>query len=69
MITHPALITVTIAEREREAARRRLLAQARASRSSRRRRDGGRRRRLRDLFRRPRPVVGSGLRLSAPWRS
>jgi hypothetical protein len=69
MITHPALVTVTIAEREREAARRRLLAQARASRPSRRRRDGGRRRRLKDLFRRPRPAGSTVLRPSAPWRS
>jgi hypothetical protein len=68
MIVHPALITVNIAERERELVRRGLryqeVGRQRRSRSERRRR-----RRLRDLFRRPRPAAAQRpLRTSAPWQ-
>ena len=69
MITHPALVSVHIAERERQAARHRLAAQARAPRRSRRHRESGRRRRLRELFRRRRPALSPVARPSAPWRA
>ena len=66
MTLHPALISVHMAERERELVRRAEMAR-RAGRS---RRERGHRRRLRDLFRRPRPApVRTPLRTSAPWRT
>ena len=69
MVSHPALVSVHIAERERQAAQHRLAAEAGTSRRSRRRRAAGRRRRFRDLFRRRRPALSPVARPSAPWRA